>query len=669
MFDHLEQIDPQDSRVDALVALFDELRPPNPNDGQLARINILALCGYLQTHPEQAWRLRCYILTLLKNRRHTSLYTDIGILSNDGFFTELLRRATYRFLPPAFGDIYLSDALDLVLHLKTDYRWIAAVPAADLLALFDLLSAATGAAQDVSRAGGEAILDGMLEAIRTLSYRICAIGLEPKLIRIHPDIEKHASPFLMQNVETNHYLDDYELALADPSLARPDSSHLDVMLDQCSDIIAKIRRNALQQGTSIALTYLLLVVDQSIARMRRLIYLVDIGPENGTASDRIAKLTPELRRTAAVDLALELIKAHGNKYAVRELFTKNIDLLARNVTENASRTGDHYIAENKSESWQMFFASAGAGVFVGVMAMLKILYSYLRAAPLVEAFLYSMNYSVGFMLIHLCHFTVATKQPAMTASRIAEGLHSSDGRHIDLPSMVDLILKVLRTQLIAVLGNVVTAMPMAWLVAVLYAQVTGHALVSVDKANHLLHDLNPLTSLALFHAMIAGVCLFLSGLISGYYDNKALYSRMGQRISQLRSLRRMLGVARLERLGQYIEANLGALMGNFYFGILLGSIGTLGDLLGLPIDIRHITFSSANFSTALVGLDYHLSWQTVLISLFGILCIGALNLLVSFGLALWVALRSRHVRFEQSLQLLRMLRQRIFGRRQHRSEV
>ena len=117
MFEHLEQIDAQDSRVDALVALFDELRPPNPNDGHLARINILALCGYLQTHGEQAWRLRCYILTLLKSRRHTSLYTDIGILSNDGFFTELLRRATYRFMPPAFGNIYLSDALDLVLHL------------------------------------------------------------------------------------------------------------------------------------------------------------------------------------------------------------------------------------------------------------------------------------------------------------------------------------------------------------------------------------------------------------------------------------------------------------------------------------------------------------------------------------------------------------------------
>lgn len=663
MFERLEKIEPQDCRVDALVALFDELRPPNPNDGQRARINILALCGYLQTQPEQAWRLRCYILTLLKNRRHTSLYTDIGILSNDGFFTELLRRAAYRFLPPAFGDIHLSDALDLVLHLKTDCRWIAAVPADDWLTLFDLLSAARSSTQpDVLITDGNVVLDGMLEAIRTLSYRICAIGLEPRLIRMHPDIEKHASPFLVQNVEVNSYLEAYRLALADPTLIRPDSSHLDVMLDQCSEIIAKIRRNALQLGTSIALTYLLLVVDQSIARIRRLVYLVDIGPEHGTASDRIAKLTPELRRHAAVDLALELIKAHGNKYAVHELFTKTIDLLARNVTENASRTGEHYIAENRLESWRMLYAAAGAGAVIGVMAMLKIMASYLRPAPLVGAFLYSMNYSVGFMLIHVLHFTVATKQPAMTASRIAAGLHSTDGRHIDLVSMVDLILKVLRTQLIAVLGNVAIAMPMAGLVAVLYAQFSGHALVSVDKANHLLHDLNPFTSLALFHAMIAGVCLFLSGLISGYYDNKALYSRMGQRINQLRSLRRLLGAARLERLGQYIEANLGALMGNLYFGVLLGSIGTLGDMLGLPIDIRHIAFSSANFATAVVGLDYQLSWQTVVISLFGILCIGSLNLVVSFGLALWVALRSRHIRFRQSLQLLGMLRKRIFRR-------
>jgi site-specific recombinase len=309
----------------------------------------------------------------------------------------------------------------------------------------------------------------------------------------------------------------------------------------------------------------------------------------------------------------------------------------------------------------MFLSSAGAGLIIGFMAMLKILTSYLRAAPLAEAFLYSLNYSLGFMLIHILHFTIATKQPAMTASRIAAGLQSKDGRHIDLDSMAELIVKVVRTQFVAVLGNLATAIPMAYLVAVAYAALMGHHLVSPDKARHLLHDIDPLASLALLQAMIAGVCLFLAGLISGYYDNKAVYTRMAQRVLQLRGLGRLLGPARQHRLAHYVEDNLGGLMGNFYFGLMLGTLGTLGELLGLPIDIRHITFSAANFAISFAGLDNQMSWQLALTSIAGILSIGSMNLLVSFSLALWVALRSRQVRFKHGLLLLAMLARRFWS--------
>ena len=106
----------------------------------------------------------------------------------------------------------------------------------------------------------------------------------------------------------------------------------------------------------------------------------------------------------------------------------NIDLLARNVTENASRTGEHYIAEARSDLRGMFASSAGAGVIIGFMALIKILLSYLQRAPLIEALLFSMNYSLGFMLIHVLHFTIATKQPAMTAARIAAGLPTARRR-------------------------------------------------------------------------------------------------------------------------------------------------------------------------------------------------------------------------------------------------
>ncbi|MGS0743583.1 recombinase, partial [Glaciimonas sp. GG7] len=190
-----------------------------------------------------------------------------------------------------------------------------------------------------------------------------------------------------------------------------------------------------------------------------------------------------------------------------------------------------------------------------------------------------------------------------------------------------------------------------WLISVGWLHLFGHHLVNPDKAQHLLHDIDPFNSLALFHAAIAGACLFVAGLISGYYDNRALYTHMAKRIERARWLRTMLGAERLSKVAHYLEANLGGLMGNFYFGILLGTIGTIGFMVGLPIDIRHITFSAANFAIALVGLDNHLDWHIAVRSVFGILAIGTVNLWVSFSLALFVALRSRQVRFQQSVPL------------------
>jgi site-specific recombinase len=228
--------------------------------------------------------------------------------------------------------------------------------------------------------------------------------------------------------------------------------------------------------------------------------------------------------------------------------------------------------------------------------------------------------------------------------------------------MVELTVKVIRTQFISVLGNLATAMPTALLIAIFVKAISGEHLVSVEKAHHLLHDIDPFSSLALFYAMIAGVCLFLAGLISGYYDNQALYTGMANRVQQLRGLRKILGQDRLQRLGTYLENNLGGLMGNFYFGILLGCMATLGDLIGLPIDIRHVTFSSANFVTAVVGLDFQLTWQDYAVAALGIVSIGAVNLLVSFSLAMWVALRARGARFQQGRILLGLLTKRFLQR-------
>jgi len=64
---------------------------------------------------------------------------------------------------------------------------MSCVPAADWLALFDIL--ATAGATEEDTAGQQKTIVQLLEAIQTLSYRISAMGLEPELIRNNPDLE------------------------------------------------------------------------------------------------------------------------------------------------------------------------------------------------------------------------------------------------------------------------------------------------------------------------------------------------------------------------------------------------------------------------------------------------------------------------------------------------
>ena len=161
----------------------------------------------------------------------------------------------------------------------------------------------------------------------------------------------------------------------------------------------------------------------------------------------------------------------------------------------------------------------------------------------------------------------------------------------------------------------------------------------------LLDSNNPLISLSLFYAAVAGVCLFLSGLIAGYHDNLAAYNRIPERIAHLSWLQRLLGKERLTRVAEYIRNNLGALAGNFYFGCLLGFASGLGVMLGLPLDIRHVTFVAAFSGYALSALDFQASYTLIGYAALGIFLVATINLLTSFGLAIYVAMKSRQVRY------------------------
>jgi site-specific recombinase len=253
---------------------------------------------------------------------------------------------------------------------------------------------------------------------------------------------------------------------------------------------------------------------------------------------------------------------------------------------------------------------------------------------------------LGFVIVHILHLTIATKQPAMTAATIAAALDATSDRDERLDRIARLAAQVSRTQWVSIAGNVLIGFLTSLAIAMVGAEFLGWNPIGTEKAEYLLHELHPWQSLALFHAGIAGVYLFLSGLISGYYDNQSLFYRVPERIRRVKWMRRLMGQSRVDKVARYVEYNLGALAGNFLFGVMLGATGTVGAFFGLPVDIRHVSFSSANLAYALQAMDFQVGWKVVLLSVGGVLAIALVNLFVSFFLALRVALKSRGIEAE-----------------------
>jgi site-specific recombinase len=330
------------------------------------------------------------------------------------------------------------------------------------------------------------------------------------------------------------------------------------------------------------------------------------------------------------------------------------------VTEYAGKAGEHYITETRKEYWGMARAAMGAGALIAVIALLTLILLRFNLAPLNEMLAYGLNYGLGFAIIYMLGFTIATKQPAMTANALAASIGEARGKARDLENLISLIARTTRSQLVAILGNVSMAIPVAILVSLLQLPLTDQHAISIAEADTLLAAHHPFLSGSLFFAAVAGVCLFLSGLIAGYFDNLATYNRIPQRIKQLAWANRTFGAKRVARFADYVEAHLGAIASNFLFGVMLATAWGMGMMFGLPLDIRHVAFSSAYLGYALATYDFAPPWITFAWAVAGVVGIGLINLCVSFTLALFVALRARGVTFSQGNQLMHGLLRRFF---------
>jgi len=608
----------QPADIDLVARLWFHLHPHTNQPLAVAHDNLDVLIALLEQKPLYVAALRDHLIALFSNKKATRLLTDAGLLPDRPFGAELRRRIGFKLLPPEQDAGHLRDWLDTLLSPR-DRAWVCAAEPEAWMRLCDLLQLRQLFQRDTP---------GVLtNAISILSHRIAVGGLNAELLRLDPALEEYDSPFLALHHEVDAWLRGQV----------GDIRQIDVLLDQCGEALDRVRRRSAELGTSIDLTLLSTRLTQQMARLRTLVALADP--------------TTESPHTLLTTLFVELIEASDERYSVSGLFRDTTGRLARQITQFASQTGEHYIAEGWAALRQMFWAASGAGVIIAGMALLKARLVALHLAPLQEALLVSLNYALGFVLIYVLHLTIATKQPAMTASLFARTLTEVRGQVAQQKLLNEFADKVWRSQSAAILGNMLFAFATAALIA-LAIDAMGGAAIDPAKAARLLAEIDPFRSAALFYAAVAGVGLFLSGIVSGYYDNKTVYQHIPQRLLRLAWPQRLLGQRAWQGIADYLRHHLGGIMGNVFFGFYLGLVSAFGQLAGLPLDIRHIAFAAANFGYALPILDWQLALPVVLVSIAGVMLIGLVNLSVSFSLAFYLALRATRISAHGSGQLL-----------------
>ena len=624
--------DPGDELLPAqkLVKL---IRPSHfKKDIAVSQIDHLVLL--LRTEPELKKKFSAYIVQLLRTKECLDAFCESGILPGTTFLAELYRRAVHKIIPELHPENDLRTVVSRIFSSKLDVKWLRTIPAEKWAELFDEIEMGE---EDI-----QLVQEQVANALVVLSHRVTSLGLEPEVSSKLPDIDKLSSPFITQSEEIIRFVQKITIHAYDAESLEMDYRHIFVLLNQCEDVLKDLRNHKNDYGASISLTYILVRLQQHIRRLQRLLKI-------------LAKKEEEVRYESTTLLLYEIVKAEHEKNSFLGYINENIDLIAYQVAEHGSKTGQHYITSTRSEYRYLFRSSMKGGFIVGFMALFKVLLSYIKMAPAWYAFSYSLNYALGFITMHITHSALATKQPALTAQSMAVAVHTDLYKEKDLGGIGEMVARVSRSQLVSFAGNLLIVFPMGLLVAFLYQLITGYNLAHSQKAHHMIQELHPLKSGSLIFASIAGVYLFLTGIVSGYVDNIVIYRNIPERIRQHVLLKKICSEKRRTRIASYIEKNIGGILGNLFFGFCMGSTPIIGHFFGVGADIRHITFAAANFGIAFISLDFHLSWQEVVWTLAGIAGIGFFNFMVSFNLAFYVALKARGVVIKDTFKIARSI--------------
>ena len=636
----LETLDPAADLVERhlwLIALMQWIRGDNRTpEAAVARVDLLL--DVLDARPQTTETLQAWWRAVVETVDGSTLLSDYGFGSRNAFVSELVDRLHQKLLPATPETADASELFGLVLNDAHDAQWLAALPTPTLQRLARLLSTPATGHNATLRPGLTYWHSTLLDAMTFCTSQIRATGFSTEIRLRMRNPAQDASPFHTLAADLD--------AVCDAWMAGQDTEaavlHFRTQLDACRHAAASVYTHLDAHGISMDLVFRLRQLRERVLRVRALLDCL-FDDDSHRASARLLS---------------HLASVSQEQRSIGALVASNSSLLAAKVAERSSETGEHYITRTRAEYRTMLHNAAGGGALTALTTAMKFGVMALGLSAFWYGFWSGVVYALSFVVIQLLHFTLATKQPAMTAPAMAAKLKDIADTQA-LGAFVDEVTHLVRSQVAAVIGNVAVVFPVAIALSVAMYFGLGRPMITEEQAHYVLHSLTLLGPSLLF-AAFTGVLLFASSILAGWVENWFVLHRLDSAIRYNPRITGLLGPARADRWAHFMRHNISGLAANISLGFMLGLVPPILAFLGPSLDVRHVTLSAGQLGAACASLGWDvvkmpaLWWAVASVPLIGVLNVG-----VSFYLAFRVALRAHNVTGVGRTRIQRAVLQRL----------
>jgi site-specific recombinase len=616
-------------QTDSLIELFSGIWQQSSERAYQSRLvgwlGMLEQDHDLRSRFQQGWK------SMLGSLDSVAFFAEAGIPAQHALFREITSRLFQRWLPPPRKEDDTGRLFAGIFRTSRAVQRFLDMDAALLARLAANLWGAEGFAAYPH------VHQDLHEALRLLAARVSARGTSRAVRQRTAEQLVEQSPAYALVFATEKFIECEHSAVSGDCPEECRENWLNAVY-ACRGELAIVRINMEDAGVNSPLVFDLGAMDAALDRMEML------------AATLVERTT---RLSAAVRLLLNtLLSGLLEDTRISSLIRQNFNLLARKTVERAGHGGEHYIAHSRREYWQMWGAAIGGGFLTVFTAAIKLHLIGEHWPPFMEAFLIGTNYAISFLLLQIFGLALATKQPALTGARLADIIRRNRG-----DSRRDQITQygasISRTQLAAALGNILAVSTGAVIFNLLWLRSFHTPYVPAEQAQKVYLSLRPLASATAIDAALTGVLLWLAGLIGGWAENFAVYHRIPASIAQHR-LGHIVGVRRMQKLGDWVDHNISSWSNSISLGYLLGFTPVFFEFFGLPLDIRHVTLNTGMFAFAAARFGPSAFRQYWLYSaMVGIAIMFVLNLGVSFAIASFVALRAYDVGHNERTSILR----------------